>query len=117
VAPSNPDIMLGTGIYNYFAAAIPERFPIVKPMLLFLPTGDKKLGIMLLTASSQRARYASIEAKVALMQIYYTFEKNNFEAIKIAEELNLKYPNNPYFKKYYARLLVSTGKFAEFEKY
>jgi hypothetical protein len=76
VAPSNTDIMLGTGIYNYFAAAIPEKYPIVKPLLLMLPSGDKKLGEMLLKAAAKKARYASIEAKVVLMQIYYSFEPN-----------------------------------------
>ena len=117
VAPSNHDIMLGTGIYNYFAEAIPDRYPIVKPMLFFLPSGDKKLGLLLLKASSQRARYAAVEAKVALLQVYYNFEKNNYEALPISKELFERYPNNPYFKKYYARLLVRTGNYTDFEKY
>jgi len=108
--------MLGTGIYNYFAEAIPEKFPVVKPLLLFLSSGDKKLGEMQLKASASKARYASIEAKVVLMQIYYSFEPNNHEAIQIARELHTRYPNNPYFKKYYARLLVRTGDYT-FEDY
>ena len=117
VAPNNHDVMLGTGIYNYFAAAIPEEYPVVKPLMLLLPSGDKKIGEYQLINAANKARYASIEAKVVLVQIYYTFEKKSWEALNIAKELFEKYPNNPYFKKYYARCLVRTGDYMNFEKY
>ena len=112
IAPSNHDIMLGTGIYNYFAEAIPEKYPIVRPLLLFLPSGDKKIGELLLKSAAKNARYSNVEAKVALMQIYYSFESNNWEALNIVRELHQKYPDNPYFKKYYGRLLVRTGNYS-----
>ena len=115
LAPSNRDIMLGTGIYNYFAAAIPEKYPIVKPLLLFLPSGDKVIGEMQLKAAANGARYASVEAKVVLMQVYYIFENRPFDCLPIIEELHKKYPNNPYFKKYYARTLVRIGSWSLFE--
>ena len=117
IAPSNHDIMLGTGIYNYFAAAIPEKYPVVKPLMLLLPSGDKKIGEYQLKAAASKARYASVEAKVVLMQVYYSFENNTWEATNIAKELFEKYPNNPYFKKYYSRCLVRTGDYSNFEKY
>ncbi len=117
VAPGNHDIMLGTGIYNYFSVAIPEQYPIVKPLMFFLPSGDKKIGEYQLKSAANKARYASVEAKVVLMQVYYTFEKRSWEALDIAKELFEKYPNNPYFKKYYARCLVRTGDYTNFEKY
>ena len=43
--PTNVDVKLGFGIYNYLAAVIPERYPIVKPVMIFFPSGDnsKKL--------------------------------------------------------------------------
>ena len=117
VAPSNHDIMLGTGIYNYFAAAIPEKYPAVKPLMLLLPAGDKKIGEYQLKSAANNARYASTEAKVALMQVYYSFENKSWEALDIAKSLFEKYPNNPYFKKYYARCLVRTGDYSNFEMY
>jgi len=115
IAPNNHDIMLGTGIYNYFAAAIPEKYPIVKPMMLLLPSGDKKIGEMQIKAAASNARYTTVEAKVVLMQIYYIFENRPFEALTVIEELHKKYPNNPYFKKYYARTLVRIGHWSIFE--
>ena len=45
IAPDNYDILLGIGIYNYYASTIPEKYPIVKPVMVFFPTGDKKKGI------------------------------------------------------------------------
>jgi len=117
IAPGNHDVMLGTGIYNYFAAAIPERYPVVKPLMLLLPSGDKKIGEYQLKAAASKARYASVEAKVVLMQVYYTFENKSWDALDISKELFEKYPNNPYFKKYYARCLVRTGNYSNFETY
>jgi tetratricopeptide (TPR) repeat protein len=116
VAPNNHDIMLGTGIYNYFAVAIPERYPITKPMLYFLPKGDKHLGLLQLRASSIHARYASIEAKVVLLQIYYTFEKDTKKAIETAKELFAEYPNNPYFHRYLGRGYIKQGNINKYEE-
>lgn len=116
LAPNNHDIMLGTGIYNYFVAAIPEKYPAVKPMLLMLPPGDKLIGELQLKASAKDARYVSIEAQVVLMQIYYSFENKSDECLNIVSKLIDKYPSNPYFRKYYARSLVKIGAWSKFEK-
>ncbi len=107
IAPNNYDIMLGTGIYNYFAEVLPEKYPVIKPLMLFVHKGDKKLGILQLQASSRYARYASTEAKFVLLQIYYDFEKDFFSAKEIAHELVARYPNNPVFQRYLGRCLVS----------
>ncbi len=116
IAPGNYDIMLGTGIYNYFAAAFPQQYPIIKPLLVFLPSGDKKIGILQLKAAAANARYASVEAKTVLLQIYYSFENNSNEALPIAEELWKKYPNNPYFERYLGRVFVRMGMLYDYER-
>ncbi|MDZ4746665.1 MAG: hypothetical protein SGJ05_11790 [bacterium] len=64
IAPGNHDIMLGTGLYNYLAAVFPEAYPILKPVMVFFPRGDKTLGILQLKAAAQKARYANYEAQV-----------------------------------------------------
>ena len=109
LAPNNHDILLGTGIYNYYAAALPEKEPVLKTVLYFLPSGDKVIGIKQLISASQNSRYAQTEAKVVLLQVYYQFEKNPQEALKVATELNTKYPNNPYFHRYLGRINVQMG--------
>ncbi len=116
LAPSNHDIMLGTGLYNYFAVAIPEKFPVVKPLMTFFARGDKQLGIYQLRAASRKARYAAVEARVVLLQIYNSFEKDYDIAQSIAKELLDTYNNNPYFHRYYARLLVRRGEQGGYEE-
>lgn len=112
LAPGNHDVLLGIGIYHYFAEAIPEEYPLVKPLMYFLPPGDKRSGILELEQAALKARYSAVEAKVVLMQIYYSFEKapgNTEKCYAIAKELVERYPTNPYFLKYYARCMVRMG--------
>lgn len=115
LAPFNHDIMLGTGLYNYFSVKFPEEYPILKPLMWFLPNGDKRLGLFQLRAAARNARYAAVEAKVALLQIYYTFENDNYEALQIAQELTQKYPNNIYFQRYLGRIQVRLGMIMDYE--
>lgn len=116
IAPGNHDIMLGTGLYNYFAAVLPEKYPIIKPLTTFLPRGDRALGILQLNAAARSARYANIEAKVVLLQIYYSFENDLYRAEEIINELYSKYPDNPYFHRYLGRIQVRRGNYFEFEQ-
>lgn len=109
IAPGNHDIMLGTGIYNYFADVLPQKYPVIKPLLLFLPSGDKKLGLLQLNASAKYALYAGLEAKVVLLQIYYSFENDIWKATEIIEDLIARYPDNPYFHRYQGRIYIRRG--------
>ena len=42
LAPGNHDIMLGTGIYNYFAKKFPEIHPVLEPIMAFSAKGGHK---------------------------------------------------------------------------
>lgn len=108
--PDNADILLGKGIYNYYAAVIPDMFPWVKPFLIFFPRGDKEEGIEQLRIASQGARYAGIEASYFLMQILYFNEKKYREGYQISRELYSRFPQNPLFQRYYGRFNVALGR-------
>ncbi len=105
--PGNYDIYLGTGIYNYYAAVIPEQYPFVKPLLLFIPAGDREKGIQQLTLAAEKGRYASVEATYFLMQLNYLYEKNYHKALQLALSLHARFPNNMLFHKYVGRCYVS----------
>ncbi|MFN0159477.1 MAG: tetratricopeptide repeat protein [Bacteroidota bacterium] len=107
--PNNYDILLGSGIYNYYAEVIPQEYAFVKPLLLFVPNGDKKKGIEQLTAAAERGKYASVEASYFLMQIYHQFERDFSKALGIAQTLNARFPANMLFHKYLGRCYVSLG--------
>ncbi|MCS6808770.1 MAG: tetratricopeptide repeat protein [Bacteroidota bacterium] len=116
IAPGNRDVMLGTGIYHYFVEAIPERYPIVKPLIAMLPPGDKRIGIAELKLAAQSARYAATEAKVVLLQLQYGMEKNYTEALAIAQQLCADYPKNSMFKAYLGRCYVQLGDYEKMEE-
>ena len=110
IAPDNDDILLGMGIYNYYAEAIPEQYPIVKPLMLFFPSGDKKKGIEQLTIAAEKAKYAAVEAEYFLLQLNYTHERQYEKALEIALKLFNRYPRNVVFHRYVGRCYISLGK-------
>jgi len=111
--PGNYDVLLGMGIYNYYADVVPSQYPVVKPLMLFLPGGDKKKGLEQLELAATNARYAKVEAKYFLLQTYFTYEKQYVRALELARELHAKYPRNPLFHRMYGRCYVSLGYWAE----
>ncbi len=104
--PSNYDILLGTGIYNYYAEVIPDEYPFVKPLLLFIPSGDRQKGLEQLRLAAERGKYAGIETSYFLMQIYYSYERDYPKALEIARSLHARFPNNMMFHKYVGRCCV-----------
>jgi tetratricopeptide (TPR) repeat protein len=111
--PTNYDVMLGMGMYNYYADVVPSQYPVVKPVMMFLPGGDKKKGLEQLELAATKARYAKVEAMYFLLQTYFTYEKQYVRAVELARELHSKYPKNPLFHRMYGRCYVSLGYWAE----
>ncbi|MBL7974100.1 MAG: tetratricopeptide repeat protein [Candidatus Kapabacteria bacterium] len=110
IAPGNSDIMLGTGIYNYYAASLPEKYPALKTVMVFLPSGDKKLGLLQLESASKNAKFANVEAKVLLQQVYGPqFDDNRTEYNRICTDLYTSYPGNAIFHRKYAYSLTLLG--------
>jgi tetratricopeptide (TPR) repeat protein len=101
--PENADILLGMGIYNYYAEVAPDRYPFLKPLMWFLRKGDKAKGIEQLRVASQRAKYARVEATYFLLQVYFYFEKDYTSALRLATQLSDKYPNNALFQRLLGR--------------
>jgi tetratricopeptide (TPR) repeat protein len=111
--PNNYDVLLGIGIYNYYADVIPDEYPFVKPFMVFFPGGDRKKGLQQLEEAAKHARYARVEASYFLMQNYFLYEKDFARALAIAVELNKKYPQNPIFQRYLGRCYISVGRLGE----
>ncbi|MCF8241403.1 MAG: tetratricopeptide repeat protein [Melioribacteraceae bacterium] len=105
----NTDVQLGFGIYNYYAAVIPEKYPVVKPFMFMFPSGDKEKGINQLKKVAEEGKYANYESQYFLMTLFYSFEKNNNEAMKYAEQLHKAFPENPVFHRYLGRIYVRKG--------
>lgn len=107
--PQNVDVQLGFGIYDYYAAVIPAKYPMIKPLMIFFPSGDREKGIKELTNVALNGKYAKTESKYFLMQLYYQFEENFQKAEEFARSLTSEYPDNPLFERYLGRINVRRG--------
>jgi len=109
IDPANIDVQLGFGIYNYYASVIPEQYPIIKPLMLFFPSGDKQKGIEQLTNTAMNGKYAKYEARYFLMTLFYNYENNTTKAQEFAELLTTEFPDNPSFERWSGRIAVKKG--------
>lgn len=112
----SPELLFGDALYNYFSVWVPENYPSLKPIMWFFRKGDKQLGLKQLKEVSYNAFYTRTEAMVWLMRILNSYENDQPRAFQLAEYLYQTYPNNPYFHRYYARMLYSRGMFSELER-
>jgi tetratricopeptide (TPR) repeat protein len=110
---SNYDILLGTGMYNYFADVIPQEYPFVKPLLLFIPAGDRQKGLRELQLAAEKGKYASVETWYFLLQIYFYYEKDYQRALSIAQNLFSRFPDNVLFHRYLGRCETMIGNWTE----
>ena len=111
----SPELVFGDALYNYFSVWVPENYPALKPILWFFPKGDKELGLKQLKEVSYNAFYTRTEAMVWLMRILNSYENDQIQALQISEYLIESYPDNPFFHRYYARMLYSVGRYVEAE--
>lgn len=100
--PDMEDLKLAQGLKRYYAAYLPEAYPVVRTVSWFLPEGDKKEGLKLIKEASEKAIFARAEAIYFLGNINYNYEKDYAAAVPYFEELTTLYPRN----NYYARILT-----------
>jgi hypothetical protein len=111
----SPEFLFGEGLYNYYAVWIKDNFPLLRPIIIFFPDGNKELGIKQLKEVSYNAFYTRTEAQFFLVRIY-TVEEDNKDmlALPIARYLATTFPDNPYFARTYARCAYMTGQSREY---
>ncbi len=102
--PDNVDVKLGFGIYNYLAAVIPEKYPIVKPVMMFFPSGDKQLGLNQLKEAASAGKYSKFEARYILITFFYYFENDMNSAEIYANQLVQSFHDNPVFERWRGRI-------------
>jgi hypothetical protein len=107
--PNNLDVQLGFGIYNYYASVIPNEFPLLKPLMIFFPKGDKQKGIEQLNNTAMHGKYAKYEARYFLMTLYFTYENDAYKAGEFAKLLSSDFPDNPVFQRWMGRIEARKG--------
>ena len=106
---TNKDILFGQGLYNYFADVMPKRHKILRPIMFFLPEGDREGGLSQLRLAAREGRYAKAEAAYFLAQIYRVFEDDFYSSLPYLESLYKRYSDNALFHRYLARNLIEVG--------
>lgn len=105
VAPELPDNFFAEGMKYYYAAYVPETYPIVRPVAFFLPDGDREFGMQLLREAIEKAIFARPEATYFLATIYLNYEDNQSAAKTLFNSLVEQYPDNGYYRRMYMNTL------------
>jgi len=58
------DVQLGFGIYNYYADVIPDQYPLLKPLMIFFPDGNRQKGIEQLTNTALNGNMQSTKRDI-----------------------------------------------------
>ena len=93
--PNYYDAYAGLGIYDYYLSVLPK---VVKALSFLIGKyGDREKGLDEMKLTASKGTYAKDEAKIALADVYFTFEKNYETAIPVYVELTTDFPQNYYF--------------------
>lgn len=105
VVPGLPDNTFAEGMKRYYAAYIPENYPVVRAVSWFLPDGDREEGLKQLEIASQEGVFARPEAAYFLGNIHLNYEKNYEQALGYFHDLVNQYPKNTFYSRLYIRTL------------
>ncbi|GAA4018331.1 hypothetical protein GCM10022408_35110 [Hymenobacter fastidiosus] len=112
----SPEFLFGQALFNYYQVWIADNYPLLRPVMLFFPKGNKQLGLQQLKNVADNGFYTGMEAKFFLMRILNNEENNPTAAMPVARYMATTYPDNGYFQRFYALLCFNEGLFPECER-
>ncbi len=95
--PGRPDGYLAAGLYNYYVDIMPAAFKWLRT-LLFMPAGNRTEGLKQLARVAESGDLFAPAAQDFLLDIYASEENRYEDAVRMAENLQKKYPENPQFR-------------------
>ncbi len=105
-----------SGMYNYYVETAKDDYPVIYPLLLFYPSGDKEKGLKLLKECTHSGdKNISIRSLLQLALIYYRDEKNIIVAEKYFNALLKIYPDNLVWQTEYYKALKKYNKIKEYK--
>ena len=103
------DYVFGRGLYQYYAALIPKRYPFARAITTFLPEGDRERGLAALKRTASQGYFMRTEATYFLVQIYYLYENNFNASVDYVTQLRSRHPDNSFFHTLEGRVYASWG--------
>jgi tetratricopeptide (TPR) repeat protein len=114
--PNNADFIFGRGIYDYYAAAAPERYPWSRPLVAMFPSGSKSRGLAAMHHTFRQGTFLRAESAYFLLQIYYLFEPDYDKSRQFIGWLRETYPQNAFFHTMEGRIYWRFGRWEEAEQ-
>ena len=111
--PRSADFAFGKGIYDYYAALLPERYPIAKPFMRLFPDGSKERGLSALRRTAEDGWFIQTEANYFLLQINYRYEQDFARSLERVQWLREEHPNNPFFHNFEGRVYAKWGRWRQ----
>jgi len=110
------EFYFSTGLYNYYIEAYPEARPVYKPLVSFMHSGDKELGLEQLEHAIDNAVYLKVESLLFMSLIQLNYENDLSSALHYMSVLHGKYPGNLFYQGLLATILLHLNKFKEVDK-
>ena len=101
--PALDDAYFGMGMYKYYADVAPAAARFLRA-LMFLPGGDRKVGLEQMLRTRSRGKLLQGEAEYQLHIIDLWYENQTARALEILRSLREHYPGNPLFLAETARI-------------
>lgn len=89
------DAYVGLGLFKFALSRVPSAFKWALSVIGFDPDQDE--GLRLLNLTAQKGRFAKVEAKYYLAQIYSEYFQDYDSSEKLLRGLNNEYPENLLF--------------------
>jgi len=107
----NYKMKLIAGMYNYYIETAKEDYPIIYPIAIFYPSGDKQKGIkMIKDCTKVNDKSIRIRSYLYLARIYYRDEKNIQTSAYYYNTLLKQYPDNIVWRYEYLKALEQFNK-------
>jgi len=94
--PDNRDVLLGLGIFDYYASKLSGALKFLSYLLV--TREGKEEGLRKLHVAAREATYSAVESKSVLLHIYLFMEQDHHKALPLAKELSARFQTNPRYK-------------------
>ena len=105
--PSNMDVLLGLGIYDYYTARLSGVLKFLT--YIFLHKGNREEGLRKLHQAADHALYSRVEAKSMLVYIYLFLEEDFHKALPLVQDLAAAFQKDPRYKFFEGVVHIRAG--------
>lgn len=110
VEPDFIDNEFVRGMVSYYAAYIPDEYPVVRAVSWFLPDGNREEGLKKIELAAESGVFSRPEATYFMGNILLNYEHNYASAIIYFNNLIEKYPDNGYYRRLMVRTLANQNR-------